>query len=218
MNNRTLILVFVYSVYSIFCFSQENDSVKIKKTSLNLKISYNSSLIYPGALLGIEFPFKTTNVTKYIKQGKVKSFISEQVIAGNISWYHHPSFHDNVYLTAGWTTRRTKSKCFITEFSPELGISRTFLGATTYKVNNNGNVSIEKLAGYYYAFISVGGGIGYDFSETKLKPLVVFYKFNFITMFPYNSTIYLRPAMEIGVIYKTSCHIPLKRIEKSQNR
>ena len=45
--------------------------------------------------------------------------------------------------------RRTKSRGFLTEFSPEVGLSRTFLGGTTYKVDDNGNVTIKKLAGYY---------------------------------------------------------------------
>lgn len=210
MKNRKFILAYLCSVSSLFCFSQKNDSVVIERISCNLKISYNSSLIYPGARLGIEFPFKTTSITKHRKHGKKKNFVSDQFITGNISWYHHPSFHDNLYFTAGWATRRTKLKGFITEFSPELGISRTFLGGTTYLVDNNANVSIEKHAGYYYAFASIGGGIGYDFSKTKMRPLVIFYKFNFIAMFPYNSTIYMRPAMEIGLIYKPTSFLSVK--------
>ena len=34
------------------CFSQ--DSISFRKESSNIKISYNSTLIYPGARLGIE--------------------------------------------------------------------------------------------------------------------------------------------------------------------
>ena len=216
MIARKIFLVIIFAVSSLVCFSQKIDSVKIEKISCNLKISYNSSLIYPGARLGIELPYKTTSVTKYKNHGKEKNLVSDQFITGNISWYHHPSFHDNVYFTAGWTTRRTNSKGLMTEFSPEIGISRTFLGGTTYKVDDNGIVSIEKHAGYYYAFGSLGGGIGYDFSNTKLEPFVVFCKFNIMAMFPYNSTIYLRPAMEIGMIYKPSSFLPVK--VKSKNK
>ncbi|HEY3390784.1 MAG TPA: hypothetical protein VGK38_14495 [Prolixibacteraceae bacterium] len=104
----------------------------------------------------------------------------------------------------------------MTEFSPEIGLSRTFLGGTTYQVDDKGNVSVERFAGYYYALVSVGGGIGYDFSKTKQKPFLIFSKFNMLMMFPYNSTIYLRPVMEIGLIYKPLYFLSLK--VKSINR
>ena len=93
------------------------------------------------------------------------------------------------------------SNGFFTEFSPEIGYSRTFLGATTYKVNDNGDITIEKLAGYNYALITFGGGLGYDFSMKKALPFSAIAKMNIISMFPYNSTIYFRPVLEIGIRY-----------------
>jgi hypothetical protein len=192
--------------------------VRFEKKSSYLKVSYNSSIIYPGARVGIEFPIQTTAVSIHKKSGWVKSFIKEKYITGNISWYHHPNFHDNVYFTAGWTMRRAKPTGFLAEFSPEIGLSRTFLGGTTYKVDNNGNVIIERFAGYYYALLSVGGGIGYDFSIAKSLPFILFSKFNIITMFPYNSTIYMRPTLEIGLIYKPANFLSLRVKSKKIDR
>lgn len=114
--------------------------------------------------------------------------------------------------------RRTKSKGFFTEFSPEVGLSRTFLGGTTYQVDDSGNVTRKKFAGYYYALVSIGGGIGYDFSKTKRKPFLIFSKCNVFMMFPYNSTIYLRPALEIGLIYKPLNFLSLKVKSKRINK
>lgn len=202
MKIYKLFLVIVFFPFSIFCYSQNLDSVSIDKISSNLKISYNSSLIFPGIRFGIESIIRTAHVIKQNKSSQNQDFVKDWLLSVNLSWYHHPDFHDNIYLTAGWTMRRTKSKGFLTEFSPETGISRTFLGGTTYKVDNNGNITIEKHAGYYYAFLSVGGGFGYDFSKTKSKPFLAFGKLNVLMMFPYNNTIYLRPALEIGIIYK----------------
>src|SRR5690554_8160680 len=88
--------------------------------------------------------------------------------------------------------RRTNQKGLFTEFSPKLGYSRTFLGGTTYQVNENGNVSIKKMAGYNYALVSLGVGLGYDFSVSKSKPIAIYSKINMLTMFPYNSTIYIQ--------------------------
>jgi hypothetical protein len=179
-------------------------------------LSYSGSIIYPGAQFGFEFPVTSTEVIIQKKTGIQKEVAKDRYITTQMSWYHHPAFHNNIYLTAGWTMRRTRSTGFFTEFSPEIGISRTFLGGTTYLVDENEAVTIKKHAGYFYALVSVGGGIGYDFSKTKQKPFSVFSKLNLLAMFPYNSSIYLRPTLEIGLIYKPAYFIPLK--VKSKNR
>lgn len=218
MRFLKLYLVLVISSYSIHGFSQRADSVWVEKKSSNLSLSYISSLIYPGARLGVELPVNTIYITKICTSGKEKNFTKDRFITANLSWYHHPAFHDNVYFSAGWTMRRTKSNGFQTEFSPEIGLSRAFLGGTTYQVDNNGNVSIKKRAGYYYALVSIGGGIGYDFSKTKRQPFSIFSKFNVLMMFPYNSTIYLRPVAEIGLIYKPFDFLSLKVKSKSRTK
>jgi hypothetical protein len=216
MKILSYFLVLTFSGFPFFAFPQKSDSHTIAYKSSHLYLSYNSSLIYPGFRLGMELPVKTVYVTKTTKSDKEKKFTKDRFITTNVSWYHHPSFHDNLYLTSGWTMRRTKPKGFFTEFSPEIGLSRTFLGGTTYEVNDSGNIKIKKLAGYYYALISVGGGIGYDFEKTKHKPVMVFSKLNVLTMFPYNSTYYLRPAFEIGIIYKPSDFLNVKVHSKNK--
>ena len=198
MKTKKLISPIVLFLLCVFCVGQERDSLSNHDTiSSNIKLAYNSSLIYPGVRLGIEIPLSISHVIS-----DKKNYTKEQFLSANLGWYHHPQFHDNLYISAGWIVRRTKISGFFTEFSPELGYSRTFLGGTTYKVNDNGEVSIDKLAGYSYALILVGGGIGYDFSKQKHWPLATFLKANMLCLFPYNSTIYLRPTLEIGFIYK----------------
>jgi hypothetical protein len=209
-------LILLLTTFSTFCFSQTFDSVQVVKKSTNMVLSYSGSIIYPGARFGFEFPVTSTEVIIQNKTGIQKEVAKDRFITTQLSWYHHPAFHDNIYLTAGWTMRRTRSTGFFTEFSPEIGISRTFLSGTTYLVDENETVTIKKQAGYFYALASVGGGIGYDFSKTKQKPFSVFSKLNLLAMFPYNSTIYLRPTLEIGLIYKPAHFIPLN--VKSKNR
>ncbi len=201
MKNKLKIILLL--MVNTICLSQTvaTESYQEKTTS-NLKLSYNSSLIYPGMRVGFETPIKRIELFKTNQSGITKTIFKDRFLTANLSFYHHPTFHDNVYLTVGYTMRRTRDKGFFTEFCPEIGYSRTFLGGTTYNVNDNGDVSIKKFAGYNYALASLGFGLGYDFSKTKSKPFSIFYKLNVFTMFPYNSTLYVRPAMEIGVIYK----------------
>jgi hypothetical protein len=203
-------LIFLFTLCFSSSYCQEDSIISRETISSNLKFAYNSSLIYPGARIGIESPITKSYITKLLKKGDKKEIVRDQFLAANLSWYHHSDFHDNLYFTVGWTVRRSRSNGYFTEFSPEIGYSRTFLGGTTYKVNDNGDISIEKHAGYNYALVSLGGGIGYDFSVLKSKPFLVLYKINLLTMFPYNSTIYMRPAMELDLIYKPSHFLSYK--------
>ena len=164
---KTVIIIFSL----LYCEVTHGQCDSIKDSSarhISLKLSYNSSLIYPGISTGIEFPFKNVNVQIYKKERLVRCIRKGKFISGNINWYHHPDFHDNLYLTAEWVMRRTRYTGFISEFSAGPGFSRTFLGGTTYKVDDNGNVSIVKLAGYNYALFTLGGGFGYDFTMKSI--------------------------------------------------
>jgi hypothetical protein len=151
--------------------------------------------------IGIEFPIINNNAQAIKIKKNVRNFTKKRFISGNLNWYHHPYFHDNIYLTAEWVMRRIRYTGFISEFSAGAGYSRTFLGGTTYKVDDKGNISIVRLAGYNYVLIIAGGGFGYDFSMKKQLPLSAIAKMNLITMFPYNSTIYFRPVLELGIRY-----------------
>jgi ABC-type sugar transport system ATPase subunit len=171
-----------------------------------LKISANGSIIYPGAGTGIEYILmqKETAGEKYGKHRTI-GFIS-----GNIAFYHHPTFHDNLYFTMEWGKRRIKNSGFCYEFDLGPGLSRTFISGTTYKIDDSGNVSKLKLAGYYYAAITAGGGAGYDFSQKKKLPFTAVAKMNFLLMFPYNSTLYVRPVLELGLRYQLKKNNPVR--------
>jgi hypothetical protein len=155
---------------------------------------------------GVEYSLNHINERVLKNQKPGRDYKKERFISGNINWYHHPDFHDNLYLTAEWVMRRTRFTGFISEFSVGPGFSRTFLGGTTYKVDDAGNISVIRLAGYDYALITIGGGFGYDFSMKKQLPFSAVAKMNLISMFPYNSTIYFRPVMEIGIRYTPGRH------------
>lgn len=197
--------IFILFLFSYSLCQAQNDSINnLPGNRCDLKLSYNSSVIYPGISAGIEFPVHQIRNQVWIVKSVSRSFFRSRYISGNISWYHHPEFHDNLYFTAEWIMRRTRSGGFTSEFSFGPGYSRTFLGGTTYKVSDNGAVTVIKNAGYNYALITLGGGFGYDFSVKKKIPVSVFSKMNLISMFPYNSTLYFRPVLELGVHYALS--------------
>ena len=188
-------------LYCTLCRGQCDSIRESSVHNFDLMLSYNSSLIYPGMSIGIEFPIINDNAQVIKIKKNVRNFTKKRFISENLNWYHHPYFHDNLYLTTEWVMRRIRYTGFISEFSAGAGYSRTFLGGTTYRVDDKGNISIVRLSGYNYALIIAGGGFGYDFSMKTQLPLSAIAKMNLIIMFPYNSTIYFRPVLEFGIRY-----------------
>jgi hypothetical protein len=191
------------------CFSQSDSLIELKRSSSNIITSYNSSMIYPGARIGIEIPVSNVDLKRNLKTGNTKSILKERFVSVAAGWYHHPGFHDNLYFTLEWTMRRTNESGLFTQFSTGPGYSRTFLGGTTYSVDNIGNVSVIRSAGYNYALITAGGGIGYNLAGRIRLPVSILYKFDIMMMFPYNNTLYFRPVMELGIIYRPAGFLSL---------
>ena len=205
--------IFILTFLGCTLCHAQNDSIgNISDFKYDLKLAYLSTLIYPGASIGIEFPFPKLNAGMVEIHKKNRSIYKSRLISGNFNWYHHPDFHDNLYVTAEWVMRRTNSNGLISEFSGGPGFSRTFLGGTTYRVNESGDVSIVRLAGYNYALLTIGYGLGIDFSVKKKMPYSAVFKMNLISMFPYNSTVYFRPVLEIGLRYSPwKCKNPITK-------
>jgi hypothetical protein len=176
----------------------QNTEVRLPETGL--KVSYLGSIIYPGFKIGFEKPYKVIQVEKQRSWG-TKTILKERYWTLNLGFYHHPTFHDNIYLLAEWQLRRQKSSGWFFEFAPGLGYSRTFLDGTTYKVDDNGGISKVSAAGYNYAMFSIAGGFGYDFSKKTSSNVKAFFKPSLIVMAPYNSFIYFRPTVELGVVF-----------------
>lgn len=182
-------------------FAQTSPPAQLVPQSAHLVLASNSSLIYPGMKVGLELPLRTVGVTRLRKTGAPKVFTRDLFLTTSANWYHHPTFHDNTYLTLGLLNRRTTTKGFFRETSAEIGVSRTFLGGTTYQVTDEGRVSMEKAAGHYYGVATMGAGLGYDFSQTGTLALALYAKLNMLVLFPYNSTLYGRPTLEVGLVY-----------------
>ncbi len=193
---------FIFLIVRVtLCQAQEDYVPAPPFHKYDIKMGYLSSLIYPGVSAGFEY-FMIRKDPQLSKMNRdLRVLTRDRFISANINWYHHTEFHDNLYLSLEWVRRRTKSSGYLSEFSFGPGFSRAFLGGTTYRVDSNGNVSVSKLAGYNYALITVGTGLGYDYSVKKNLPYLLFAKMNLICMFPYNSTIYFRPVLELGLRY-----------------
>ena len=183
-----------------FCLKAQPPNPTIPMPQTAVKAAYLGSVIYPGFKIGIERPYKIVQVEK-AKKRRTKVFSKERSLTANLGYYHHTSFHDNFYLLVERQNRRQKASGWFMELAPGIGYSRTFLGGTTYTVSDDGVVDKKNLAGYNYALVSVAFGGGYNLAVKKEKPLKIIGKISLLGMFPYNSFVYFRPTVEVGVAY-----------------
>jgi hypothetical protein len=189
-----------------FCFSQQ----KVDLPQTAIKAAYMGSIVYPGFKIGIERPFSVKQIDKR-KYWGVKTILKEKFLTLNVGFYHHTTFHDNLYVLAEFEKRRQQPKGMFYEFSTGLGYSQTFLDGTVYKVDDSGKVTSSTSGGYGYGMFSIATGIGYDFSQKDdTNPLKIYLKPSILVMAPYNSSIYFRPTVEIGAIYPLESFLKAK--------
>jgi hypothetical protein len=192
----------IFVLFVCFCSTYILNAQDAKNNATtNIKIAYLGSIIYPGFKLGLERPYRIKQIIKKKSWG-TKTIIRERAFALNLGFYHHQNFHNNLFVFGEWQFRRQQPKGMFYEFSPGLGYSRTILDGATFDVDANGNVSKKNGAGYNYLMTSLSGGLGYDFAIKKIMPAKVYLKSSLFVLAPYNSFIYPRPTIELGVIYK----------------
>jgi hypothetical protein len=160
----------------------------------SVRAAYLGSLRYPGFTIGLERPHRVVQVIK-----PKRTFLKERHWVGSLGFYHHATFHSNLFVLLEHQNRRQGSKGWFVETAAGAGFSRTFLSGTTYRVAEGGVVSQKRMAGYQYALLSFAVGGGYNFATVKGKPWRMYAKMSLLTLLPYNNFLYLRPTVQIGV-------------------
>ncbi len=200
MNKYLIVTLYVFC--STKTIAQTNsDKLKIPA---NVYLSYNGGIISSGIKGGLKYPILVIDKIKFKKNSRINKIKYDHYITSNFGWLYHEGFNNNLQITLGYDLWRTNSKGFYTFLSPEIGFCRTFLDGTVYQVSNDQQVSIHRHAGYNYALATIGGGIGYNFSITKSKPFSIYTKLNILGISPYNSTLFLTPNIEAGVVFTPS--------------
>ena len=208
----------ILSVLPKIILAQTQPEITKVIESSAIKLAYHNSFLYPGLRLGAELPITRVVINKSRRNNKVKTLAKDRFLTGQFSWYYHPGFHSNYYLTIGATSRRTKSSGFFIQGSLEIGYSRTFLAGTTYEMQNNGSVERIPLAGgNYFAFL-LGTGVGYDLSFIKKKPFKIYLAMHALLLSPYNSSIYPRAILETGVIYQPKKFLQMNNRLKTKSK
>ena len=202
MNLKITIIAFILFLLSV-AHHTLNAQCRCEMGGVGIRASYYGSLIHPGAMIGLEVPYKSKRVDKG-RGRSTKSFFRERYYSINTGFYHHEDFHTNAFLIGELQFRRQKAGGMFVEFAPGLGLSRTFLDGPAYHVNDKGNIDRIPAAGYFYGLFSLSYGMGYNFSLHSDLPVKTYFRTGAIVMAPYNTLFYFRPIVELGVIFRIS--------------
>ncbi len=187
--------------------SQKKDTLITQKSVLLLQPSFLITGKSFGLQAGLSKNILIKEKRKFKKNGKEKIKFRPRIFAVDFGYYYQPGLHHNWMLTGNYTFRSISKKGVFADFSPILGVSRTFISDETYKVDDVGNVSLKKAAGNWYVVTGFGVGGGKQFSEKKYhifkevnaKLLVQFFYPNF-------GFVSLRPSLQIGTSVQLKKH------------
>lgn len=209
MKFKTVLLTLSILGFNQIIFAQEFNQKNFKKdttywvtTPTIIKTSTLLTTQSIGFQASVEKYFIQKEINKLRKSGRVKTIRKDRFLSIDLGYYYQSGLHHNWFLTSTYNLRRTGKRGFYAEFSPFIGISRTFITEETYKVNGNGNVELSNLAGDWYLTSGFGYGVGKTFNPSKSFLLKDIYAKLFIQyMYPNFGFIGLKPSIQVGTSF-----------------
>ncbi|TDB62797.1 hypothetical protein [Arundinibacter roseus] len=209
MNTPILLLQCLFLVLlsgPLFAQRWTTTSQESEQQPLRLHGSLLFQGIYPGFRVGVERPIRQTDFQR--SNGRVNSH--QRAVLFYVGMYYHPGFHLNTFAGAEYIFRRVGGRGLITEFRSSLALSRTFLGAETYRVGEAGIVETVLASGQFYAMPGLGFGMGKVLGKPgSNRPFAYMVNLNLTGLAPYNGLALPTPTLEIGFRYQlatTSVH------------
>ncbi len=198
---------FIFLLLSILVVSSsiaQDDKIKaIVPSDFQINVAYFSTSFKPAITFGMEKTFKIMELHKFSKKGKEKIIFKERSWAMNAAYYKHKGFHANCMLFPEYIYRRIKPSGRFMLFGQAIGISRTFVDATTYSMNTDGSFKIVKTPGSFYALLITEVGFGRDyFKSIKRRPWAWYMKTGMLSLLPYQSIALLQWNWQFGVSHR----------------
>jgi hypothetical protein len=209
MKSTFVLLVFSILGFNSIGFAQkapqnvaQKDTTYWTTTPTFVKASSLVTTQSIGFQASVEKYFIQKEINKIRKSGRVKTIRKDRFLSLDLGYYYQAGLHHNWFLTSTYHLRRTGKRGIYAEFSPFVGVSRTFISDETYKVNSNGGVELSRLAGDWFVTSGFSYGIGKTFIESKSFLLKDIYAKLFLQyMYPNFGFIGLKPSFQIGTSF-----------------
>lgn len=171
-----------------------------------------------GASAGTTFPIRSKKIIAEYKGGKKIIRYRDLIVSSDFGFYRYPFNNSGLYFFQSIGKRYHKEKPYYFEWLIRLGALRTFYDGLVYAVNDNGDVSVLKNYGRYYAVTGFTAVFGHDFDRSKYpRPFSIEIKPALWIQYPYNSFVLPHFSVEATFLYHfKSFYIGLKQKEVVQ--
>ena len=210
-KNRIINLVFLLIAFtlpplSIKAQRKKKDDPRAAYTSsrnalepMPVHLSGMGSLKFYGVKIGVDYPFRMTEIRGFKGTATGQRVLREQYISADFGLWHYDGVHENAFFSTEWTLRFINGQGYFVQISPVgVGVNYTILPFFKVKSSPDSVPAIAK----FYVTPSVSVGIGRDFAfrrANKGVPLTVFMKGGASAMFPYKKWGYIFPTAELGM-------------------
>ncbi len=211
--NITIILILTYFLYPLSIKAQNKKKSKNPKAEaytrsrtalepMPIHISAMGSPRFYGVKLGVDYPFKMTEMRGFKGTAMGQRVMRELYISADAGLWHYDGVHENASFSLEWTVRFINSSGFFAQVSP-IGVGANYIlkPFTPQKVIQDSVPTIGKI----YATPSVSVGIGRDFAfqrGNKAIPMVIYMKGGVSSMYPFKTYGYLFPTAELSLAWR----------------
>jgi hypothetical protein len=151
-----------------------------------------------GAKIGVDYPFKMTELRGFKSTVRGHRMMREQYISADLGLWHYKGVHENAFFSTEWTVRFINGKGTFFQVSP-LGVGVNYILTPFLSARYNRGEVPE--IGKVYVTPSVSIGLGKDFAFRRAHrglPLTLFAKAGVSAMYPFKKMGYIFPTGEVG--------------------
>ena len=166
---------------------------------LPIHLSALGSAFFYGAKLGVDYPFRMTELRGFQGTATGQRVMREQYISADFGLWHYNGVHENLFFSTEWTMRFINGQGFFFQVSPVgVGINYLIKPFVPEKRIQDSVPAIGKL--YYTPSVSIG--VGRDFAFLRAHrgiPMTIFLKGGASAMYPFQKWGYIFPTAEAGL-------------------
>lgn len=172
--------------------------IGLPSTYAQLEVSYwGNTITRPGLQLAFEVPLGNQQA-----QGRnQKRLFKGHLLRLEAGRYLQPRTHTNSFLGLGWQFRTIRQRGFKFETGVTLAYSRIKNKGATFEDIGNGQIEQVPNAGRGYFLAKYAIGMGKDLRARNGRPLAWHIRPSLAIQLPYNTTVNVLPAIELGISY-----------------
>jgi hypothetical protein len=166
---------------------------------LPIKLSGIGSTYFYGVKLGVDYPFRMTELRGFKSTAMGHRVMREQYLSADVGIWHFKGIHENVFFSTEWTMRFINGQGFFFQVTP-IGLGVNYL-LKPFSTEISIKDSVPSV-GKFYGTPSLSIGVGRDLAFRRAQkgiPMTLFLKGGVSAMYPFQKWGYIFPTAEAGL-------------------